>query len=391
LLGAEDVRSLPLLPDLGAALVEIGEFARAKEVLDAAVTGSKAAGEGAVEYNARLELIRLNLLNLAAGTLTEARRATQEVVAACEEGCDDVVLAKAWNLAGFIDLASGRAAFAEQAWQRAIGHARVGNRRQEECDSLYWQAIALEYGPTHADEAVARCEEIIESAAGQQRVIASTLGSQGALEAMRGRVQHARMLAERAKAIYDELGLSVPEATSSMSFGLIEVLAGDLAKAEAELRKGYEVLTMMDERGFLSTVAAQLADVLCAQGRDGEAKDLIETSAELAAPDDVTSQTMWRTARAKALTHAGSLDEAEIVAREARRRIERTDLLNVHAEALVQLAVVLRLQRRFDEAGAVNAHAVELFERKGNVVSAARVRSKHGAASADPGTPSVSV
>jgi tetratricopeptide (TPR) repeat protein len=205
-------------------------------------------------------------------------------------------------------------------------------------------------------------------------VTAAALGSQGALEAMRGRIQEARTLAARAKAIYRELGSSVPAATSTMSFGLIETLGGQPENAERELRKGYDMLNVMDEKGFLSTVAAQLADVLCALGRQQEAKELTEMSAELAAVDDVTSQAMWRMARAKVLVEEGSLQEAEGLASEAQLLIKRTDFLNLHAQVLLRLATVLRARGRHEESLEINLEAATLFERKGNIVSAGKAR-----------------
>jgi predicted ATPase/class 3 adenylate cyclase len=373
LLGADHRYCVPLLPDLAAALVEIGQFGRADELLARALTMSKRLGDKAVENNVRLERIRLNLLTQAE-SLDDARRQTYEAIAACRELDDDAVLAKAWNLSGFIDLATGRAAGAEEAWQRAIAHARAAKRRKEETDSLYWLAIALEYGPTPADRAVGQCEEIVLAAADQQSVTAAALGSQGALEAMRGRIQEARTLAARAKAIYRELGSSVPAATSTMSFGLIETLGGQPENAERELRKGYDMLNVMDEKGFLSTVAAQLADVLCALGRQQEAKELTEMSAELAAVDDVTSQAMWRMARAKVLVEEGSLQEAEGLASEAQLLIKRTDFLNLHAQVLLRLATVLRARGRHEESLEINLEAATLFERKGNIVSAGKAR-----------------
>jgi predicted ATPase len=374
LLGADHPQCVPLLPDLAAALMEIGRFSRANELLATALTVSKRLGDKAVENNARLERIRLNLLSQAEA-LDDARRQTDEAIAACRELDDDAVLAKAWNLSGFIDLATGRAAVAEDAWQRAIAHARAAGRRKEETDSLYWLAIALEYGPTPVDGAVGQCEEIVRAAADHLRVIAAALGSEGALEAMRGRMREARMLAARAKVIYQELGLSVPAATSTMSFGLIETLGGQFENAERELREGYDMLSVMDEKGFLSTLAAQLASVLCALGRQQEAKDLTEMSADLAAADDVTSQAMWRMARAKVLMEEGSLDKAERLSREAKKLIERTDFLNLHAQVLLQLATVLRARGQHEESLENNLEAAELFERKGNIVSSRKARS----------------
>ena len=51
---------------------------------------------------------------------------------------------------------------------------------------------------------------------------------------------------------------------------------------------------------------------------------------------------------------------------------ERTDFLTIHADALIDLAEVLRQGGREDEADASLARALELFERKGDVASLAR-------------------
>jgi Flp pilus assembly protein TadD len=69
-------------------------------------------------------------------------------------------------------------------------------------------------------------------------------------------------------------------------------------------------------------------------------------------------------------------DEAHALAAEAVRLAERTDFLTIHAEALVDLAEVLRRGGRADEADAALAEALELFERKGDVASLARVRAE---------------
>ena len=58
------------------------------------------------------------------------------------------------------------------------------------------------------------------------------------------------------------------------------------------------------------------------------------------------------------------------------RLAERTDFLTIHAEALVDLAEVQRQGGRGDEADASLAEAVELFERKGDVASLARLRAQ---------------
>ena len=56
------------------------------------------------------------------------------------------------------------------------------------------------------------------------------------------------------------------------------------------------------------------------------------------------------------------------------RIAETTDFLDVHGDALATLAEVLRAHSRRREADELLRAALELYERKGNVVSAARSR-----------------
>jgi hypothetical protein len=67
---------------------------------------------------------------------------------------------------------------------------------------------------------------------------------------------------------------------------------------------------------------------------------------------------------------------AERLAREGVELAERTDFVNHSADARVDLAIVLSRLRRTDDAQAALAEALRLYERKGNVVAAERVRAQ---------------
>ncbi len=60
----------------------------------------------------------------------------------------------------------------------------------------------------------------------------------GQLEAMRGNFERARLLYRRSRALLDEFGWLLSAALTSLHSSVIELLAGDLAAAESELRKG---------------------------------------------------------------------------------------------------------------------------------------------------------
>jgi ATP/maltotriose-dependent transcriptional regulator MalT len=152
------------------------------------------------------------------------------------------------------------------------------------------------------------------------------------------------------------------------------MLAGDLAAAEAELRRDYDALERMGETNYISTTAAFLAEVLYRQGDLDGAEEYTKISEELAAQDDVSSQFRWRSVRAKILASRGETADGEKVAREAVAMIQSSDDLNSQGEALIDLAEVLRLAGRNGEAAEMARDALALFEAKGNTVAAALAR-----------------
>jgi ATP/maltotriose-dependent transcriptional regulator MalT len=189
---------------------------------------------------------------------------------------------------------------------------------------------------------------------------------------MQGDFAEARRLYSEARAIYDELGLSSLRAMRSLVPASIEMLAGNPDAAERELRWGYDTLATMGERGIRSTLAAFLAEVLYAQGRLDEAEDLSRVSEEAAAEDDLVTQTIWRTARAKVLARRGDVETAERLADEAKALAEGTDFPDLQATALLALAEVLRASGETTEAEPLIEAARATYRRKGNVVAADR-------------------
>jgi tetratricopeptide (TPR) repeat protein len=166
------------------------------------------------------------------------------------------------------------------------------------------------------------------------------------------------------------------QAAISLAHGDIGLLAADYRAAATELRTGFEALEGMGERGYQSSVAAYLAQALYGEGRLDEADDLARRAEAGASPDDLWSQVMWRGTRAKVCASRGAHDEAERHAREAVGLAAATDALDMHGNALVDLADTFALAGRDEEAANCLADAVVLYERKGNDVSADRVRAR---------------
>jgi tetratricopeptide (TPR) repeat protein len=152
--------------------------------------------------------------------------------------------------------------------------------------------------------------------------------------------------------------------------------AGRPADAERLLRESYAILDQLGEKAYLSTVAALLARALDELGsHDEEIDQLTQVSQAAAGKDDMLSQILWRGARARLLGRQGATGAAERLAREAVRLAEAIDYLNVRGDALMDLADVLRSAGREPDALAAVERAGRLYERKGNLASAAKARS----------------
>ena len=157
--------------------------------------------------------------------------------------------------------------------------------------------------------------------------------------------------------------------------GTIHLLAGDPEAAEDLLREALEALHEMGETGYTSTLQAQLAQALYAQERYDDAYEATELSERAAARDDIDSQVRWRCVRAKLLARQGKSSAAETMAREATKLIEDTDLVDLHANALSDLAEIYSMSGRIEEQATCLKDALRLYEARENLVGADRARS----------------
>jgi tetratricopeptide (TPR) repeat protein len=380
LLPERDPSRLELIPDLGEALLEVGEFPWAELFLEEAID---ARNDGEVVGPALAELLLLRLKAQAGSAERWSERlveqASQMLDQSNGEG-DDAALGIIWRLLAWAHGTSGRYGLATTAAERSMKHARRANDGRQTRLAAGYYALAALHGPTPVPEAIQRCEEIASEAQGDRRtqgVVTSTLA---VLLAMRGEFDRARRLAGEAQALLADLGPTVVGSSTSLETAWVERLAGDLSAAERELRRDYGSLSELGERYFLSTVAGELARIVYAQGRLDEADQLSRQAQDLADDDDIASQTLWRTVQAKVLARKGNRDGALILIGEAVDLLTPTDAVSAQAETLVDLADVLRNSGRGKDADEVLGDAVKLFEVKGNLVAVEAVRTPEAAA-----------
>lgn len=236
------------------------------------------------------------------------------------------------------------------------------------------------WGPLPAAAGIERCRRQLADADENRYAEASARCALGALVAMQGRFGEAREEVARGTAIAETFGRAYLSAVYSQFAAAVEFLAGRPDAAETRLVDGYRALERLGETGERSNVAADLAHALLAQDRDDEAASYADTSRPLAAREDLYAQVRWRGAMARVLAGQGRGAEAERLAREAVTLAERTDMLNLQAAALLDLAATARAGGRPDDGVAATLEALALYERKGNLAAAGAVRALLGAA-----------
>jgi class 3 adenylate cyclase/tetratricopeptide (TPR) repeat protein len=372
---ADGERRLELLPLLGEAFMEIGEFAWAQLQLDEAVEAVALRDDNG--RKADVALTRLLVLHHVTDDLDRWRadvvREVKLVVPEAERSGDHALLAKAWRLLGFVHASICHWGDQVAAVEQAIVHARLAGDARLEARLSAGYTTGLCDGPTPVSEAIPRCEEILARGLTDRQSEGIVLCSLAYLRALRGDFDRARPLYDRAHRLLHDLGGAVLAASTSLDSARVELLAGDPVSAEAALSRDYDALTAMGERYFRPLVAALLAQAICLQGRDEEATEIAGVAEELADEHDVEAQALWRRVNALVLARQGRLGEAEGLVLEALARLEETDALVMHADALVDLAQVL-FETRPAEGRVALEDALERYERKGNAVSAARVR-----------------
>jgi tetratricopeptide (TPR) repeat protein len=385
LLPKEHSARASVLADLGQALLDSGDLARAGKVLDVADQAAADAGDRRAAARASLSRLWLQLHTEPEGQTAAIQQEVERIIPVLEETGDEHGVARATYLLVEVDWMACRYAAIDATLEQMADRARrIGDRRLEMA-ALHRLAFAICYGPTPVEEAIRRCRDIAARASGDRRVEASVLVAEAELRAMLGHFDGTREQIEVARETLLDLGLRFLSLAPLQSLGQLELLAGNPMAAERNFRQAYEGLERLGERGFRSTLAALLARAIYEQGRYEEAERFIQISEEAGGSDDVATVVISRSILGKVLARQDRIDQGEAVARGALELAETTDDLVMRGDTYVDLAEILSLSGRAAEAAAALERAVTLYERKGNVVSAGRARERLAALAATSG------
>ncbi len=380
LLPTDDARRKALFPELLHATIESGQLSRASAILTEAFELARSTDDRHLEMRAVLAQVALSTQTDPEHNIEEAKTAVNEAIDVFEQVGDESGLADAYLLLARFEIWLGRSAGAEEACAQAAAHARRAGDRVAESRSLVWLGLAFGHLNFPARLAIERTSEILENAKDDRNVQGTVLTSRAILFAIQRRFDEARRDLAAGRDLHQELGSMLDWGGTASNGAIVHLLAGDPTSAEDLLREALEALQEMGETGYTSTLQAQLAVALYAQERYEEAYEATELSERAAARDDFDSQVRWRCVRAKLLARQGEISVAEAMAREAIQSIEDTDLVDLYADALSDLAAIYGMSGRIEEQMTCLRDALRVYEARENVVGADRARSLLAAA-----------
>jgi class 3 adenylate cyclase len=371
LLQAESVERAALLCELGVAQRWAGELELAETTFADAIAA--ASRDPRIALRAKIELAHARLFRDPAHGADELLELAEHAIPVFEELGDDRALGRTWRHIGYV---RGGMQCLNRDWERAAEQALVHYRRAgwSAAGCLAELAAALYFGPTPVQDAIRRCDELLEQAT-DKTGRANVLVYKGGLEALAGQFDAGRSAIAEASATYEEIGEAYGLANNSgRVLGRLELIAGDYAAADVTLRESCETLERFHDWAGLSSSSADLAQALYGRDRGEEAKAWAERAESHSRPDDLSAQFSWRAIRAKLEAQAGNLERGTMLGFEALQIVDQTDALTQHGEVLLDLAQVLSLANRLEEAADHVESALKLFARKGNVPSADRAR-----------------
>ena len=346
----------------------MNEWKRAGVVLSEALE----AGEPGVAADAAVAHAYVRLHTDPESSHAKVRAELDAAIRVFEEIGDEAGLARALSIGGLLRFWRGDAAGAIEEYERGARLARNAGDRPQEIQDLQFVLLAVVCGPTPVVTAREQVDDIQRRVEGNSRLEVFVMRARAQLDAMQGRFDAARELFADSNALAEERGVGA----LSGAAGEIELLAGDAPAAGRIFRTACEAFERRGDLGHFASLVPLLTRALEAQGRVSEAAPLIERAARWTLADDIDAQMGLLGARASLLADQGDLDAAQRLAQEAVELAAQTDYLNTHAAALTNLAGVLELGGRREEAVAAIEQALALYERKGNLVMAERTRER---------------
>ncbi len=207
--------------------------------------------------------------------------------------------------------------------------------------------------PDRSRAAFARAHELAR-ASGSPTSRAWTLRGEGQHASSHGRLDDAERLLEQARVLFAESGVTLHHARTVNALGRVAWRRADLRRAEELFREAIRTLKPLEDRGTLVESQRMLAQVLLEQGRLEEAERFALEARETVGAQDVSSASTTALALGLVRAAQGRDGEAEELLRQALEILRATDFRSYEAEPLAALARFLRERGRDAEAATVD-------------------------------------
>ncbi|MGI9646197.1 MAG: AAA family ATPase, partial [Ilumatobacteraceae bacterium] len=281
----------------------------------------------------------------------------------------------------------GRIGDCESELDIALTAARAAGDQRRVAAVLGAAPIAALWGPSPIPRAGGRGLDVIRLlriTGGSPAVEAVSTRCQAVLEALRGRVDTARSMLAEARATVEELGLQHGVLETVFYGGIIELLAGDPAAAEPQLRAAYEGLDRIGLGADAAHAAAYLARTLVHLGRLADADEAARAADRHSGQHPQTGISA-RAVRAEIALRRGAVGDAAVLAAQAVEMGAATDLVVDRLYANTVLLIVA--QATGDEPAAERARraAADLGVSKGMTPAVAAAPSTGADTNAEAG------
>jgi class 3 adenylate cyclase/tetratricopeptide (TPR) repeat protein len=369
LLAPDDLERLGLMRSYAWVIAQVGRTAEAEKIFEEVAERASELGSPVLAARARNNI--LGIFSDPNIDYDAARRTVEEGLRVAREVGDEAGLAEGSRWLGLITSQQGRYAEAAMWLERGLVHA-------EACDDqITLQAVgrslafALEAGPMPAGAAVERCEELFERNREDPLLAAMIAGPISVLYAMTGDLDRSQAYGQIADRVFGKAETTYA-ALAQRFTGTARSILGDFdgaAAANAAKWRFFSRTTTETPDGRAIDAAGLAAFYCCAAGRWDDAEHWASLYRH------IPGEGAHRLAiEAQLSARRGDLDVALALARRAVEIQRRKDSPEATAGILRALAAIQRAAGENHEADATLERALALYEQKGDVTSASRLR-----------------
>ena len=367
LLDPSDPARLALLPDLTSALWEGGLTGEATALASEFRTLAEELGDAELIADSTLSSWWLQ------GELERpfdlVRSDVDDAIRVYEASDNERGQARAWQVIAALEWDLGQAGQQLDALEHALEHAGRARASFETVEALHSVTSAIVRGPIPVPEAIARAEGIIGEFPDNRGVEAYMGHALAHLRARLGAFDAAREEVNRYRGFLLDTGQLMAYWRSAEVRFDVEMLAGDVQAAADVAEESHAKLSERGDRW--PYLCAFLAQAKFGLGKYTQASEAAEIAASSA---NSIERALGLGVLARIRARNGDAAAAQEMIEEAIAIVERTDFLFDRGTVYLDRAEVMELLGHDEDARAARERALEMFEEKGDLVSAARTR-----------------